>query len=99
MARAGTQTADRPLIGMCDSARCPQATHHPCHRPVWEQAVQTTTVFLGNLGRGQTAERIRLHGQLDRAQRVLVDIDAASTPVKASTPSTSNTEGAGTWGG
>jgi hypothetical protein len=23
---AGTPTADRPLIGMCDSARCPQAT-------------------------------------------------------------------------
>jgi hypothetical protein len=34
---AGTPTADRPLIGMCDSARCPQATHHPCHRPVWSK--------------------------------------------------------------
>ncbi|MGH3196970.1 MAG: hypothetical protein ACRDNT_13755, partial [Streptosporangiaceae bacterium] len=28
---AGTPAADKPLIGMCDSARCPQATHHPCH--------------------------------------------------------------------
>ncbi|MGH3971920.1 MAG: hypothetical protein ACRDS9_01125 [Pseudonocardiaceae bacterium] len=39
---AGTPHADRPLAGMCDSARCPQATHHPCHRPVWaEHAAQT----------------------------------------------------------
>ena len=34
---AGTPTADRPLAGMCDSTRCPQATHHPCHRPVWAE--------------------------------------------------------------
>jgi hypothetical protein len=65
---------------MCDSARCPQATHHPCHRPVWEQSVASSTVFLGNLGRGQKAERGRLEAQLARAQRVLADIDAASTP-------------------
>ena len=26
---AGTPDAGAPLIGMCDSARCPQATHHP----------------------------------------------------------------------
>jgi hypothetical protein len=77
---AGTPTADRPLIGMCDSARCPQATHHACHRPVWEQAVQNTTVFLGQLGRAQKTERTRLEAQRDRAQRVLADIDAASTP-------------------
>jgi integrase len=89
---AGTPTADRPLIGMCDSARCSQATHHPCHRPIWEQTEQTTTVFLGNLGRGQTAERTRLQAQLQRAQRVLADIDAVSTP-----PTT--TEGARPWGG
>jgi hypothetical protein len=57
---AGTPAADRPLIGMCDSARCPQATHHPRHRPVWEQAVQNTTVFLSNLGRAQKTERARL---------------------------------------
>jgi hypothetical protein len=30
---AGTPTADRPLVGMCDSARCPQATHHPATGP------------------------------------------------------------------
>ena len=71
---------DRPLIGMCDSARCPQATHHPCHRPVWDLAAQSTAVFLGNLGRTQKTERARLEAQLDRARRVLGDIDTASTP-------------------
>jgi hypothetical protein len=81
----GTPIADRPLIGMCDSARCPQATHHPCHRPVWDQTVQTTTVFLGTLGRGQQAERTRLQAQLDRAQRVLADIDDATTPADTTT--------------
>ncbi|MFF9771989.1 hypothetical protein ACF1GT_36475 [Streptomyces sp. NPDC014636] len=32
---AGTPNATNPLAGMCDSARCPQATHHPCHLPGW----------------------------------------------------------------
>lgn len=70
---------------MCDSARCPQATHHPRHRPVWEQTVANTTVFLGNLSRGQKTERTRLEAQSDRAARVLADIDAASTPVGTET--------------
>ena len=47
---AGTPTADRPLVGMCDSARCPQATHHPCHRPVWAEHAERTKIFLGELG-------------------------------------------------
>jgi hypothetical protein len=85
---AGTPTADRPLIGMCDSARCPQATHHPCHRPAWEQAVTSTTVFLGNLGRGQKTERTRLETQLDRAQRVLAALDAASGPAGSNAETT-----------
>jgi hypothetical protein len=76
-----------------DSARCPQATHHPCHRPVWQQAVTSTTVFLGNLSRSQTTERTRLQAQLDRAQRVLADIDAASTPA-IHTATTDTTGGA-----
>ncbi|WP_410585409.1 hypothetical protein [Amycolatopsis sp. lyj-108] len=75
---AGTPDADKPLIGMCDSARCPQATHHPCHRPVWAQAVESTTVFLGNLSRGQKAEKVRLGADLARANRVLAEIDANS---------------------
>ena len=51
---AGTPAADKPLAGMCDSARCPQATHHPCHRPVWAEHVSSTKTFLGALGRTRT---------------------------------------------
>lgn len=79
---AGTPTADRPLAGMCDSARCPQATHHPCHRPVWADTVTNTTVFLGSLGRTRKTERVRLQAELDRAQRVLTDIDTAANPTR-----------------
>lgn len=75
---AGTPNADKPLAGMCDSARCPQATHHPCHRPVWADTVDNTTVFLGTLGRTRKTERTRLQAELDRAQRVLTAIDTAT---------------------
>ena len=75
---AGTPAASKPLAGMCDSARCPQATHHPCHRPVWANAVTSTTAFIGMLGRTRTAERVRLQAELDRAQRVLDSINAAA---------------------
>ena len=75
---AGTPDASKPLAGMCDSARCPQATHHPCHRPVWADAVTSTTAFIGMLGRTRTAERTRLQAELDRAQRVLGSIDATT---------------------
>src|SRR6266568_248879 len=57
---AGTPAAGKPLTGMCDSARCPQATHHTCHRPVWDASADSTRAFLSKLGRGQKSERIRL---------------------------------------
>ena len=76
---AGTPTADKPLAGMCDSARCPQATHHPCHRPVWADTLNNTTVFLGSLGRTHKTEHARLQTERDRAQRVLTAIDAAAS--------------------
>jgi integrase len=76
---AGTPTADKPLAGMCDSARCPQATHHPCHRPVWADTVDNTTAFLGSLGRTRKTERARLQAELDRAQRILTAIDTTTT--------------------
>jgi hypothetical protein len=75
---AGTPAASKPLAGMCDSARCPQATHHPCHRPVWADAVTSATAFIGSLGRTRATERTRLQAELDRAQRVLDSIDAAT---------------------
>lgn len=72
---AGTPDADRPLAGMCDSARCPQATHHPCHRPVWEESRETAKVFIGSLSRRQKTERARLEVSVTRAERVLAEID------------------------
>ncbi len=75
---AGTPAASKPLAGMCDSARCPQATHHPCHRPVWANAVADTTTFIGSLGRTRKTEAARLQAELDRARRVLDSIDAAA---------------------
>ncbi|QNE78368.1 site-specific integrase [Streptomyces finlayi] len=76
---AGTPTADRPLIGMCDSARCPQATHHPCHRPAWAEHADKTKIFIGQLGTTRKPERTRLQADFDRALRVVAEIDAAST--------------------
>jgi len=75
---AGTPDAGKPLIGMCDSARCPQATHHACHRPVWAEAARNGKVFIGGLSRGQKTERTRLEAEVARAQRVVAEIDAAS---------------------
>lgn len=76
---AGTPSADKPLAGMCDSARCPQATHHPCHRPVWAEHADQTRTFLGSLGPTRKTERARLQADHDRALRVLAAIDAAAS--------------------
>lgn len=75
---AGTPGAEKPLAGMCDSARCPQATHHPCHRPVWAEHAEQTKVLLTSLGPTRKTERARLEAEGDRAQRVLDSIDAAT---------------------
>jgi len=74
---AGTPKADKPLAGMCDSARCSQATHHPCHLPAWEGQVAGNQVFLGN-PRFPKAEKIRLLPEIERAQRVVEEIKAAA---------------------
>jgi len=57
---AGTPHADKPLAGMCDSARCPQATHHSCHRPVWAEHAEKTAAFLLDLGPTRKIEKARL---------------------------------------
>ena len=77
---AGIRTADRPMIGMCDSARCPQATHHSAHRPVWAGHAERTKTFLGQLGKTRATERDRLTGDYNRAVRIVADIDAATAP-------------------
>ena len=83
---AGTTEASRPLIGLCDSARCPQATRHSCHRPVWAEQANTFRALLGN-PRVPKGEKARLRSEHDRVQRVLDAIDetacaAASTMKK-----------------
>ncbi|MFC9817866.1 hypothetical protein ACFVJM_38120 [Streptomyces virginiae] len=77
---AGTPvTADsRPMAGLCDSARCPQATHHPCHRPTWAENAERTKTFLGTIPRGHTAARERARADLARTLRVLEEIDTAA---------------------
>lgn len=75
---AGTPHADKPLAGMCDSARCPQATHHPRHRPVWVEHANKTKAFLGDLGPTRKTEKSRLQADYDRARRVLDEIDKSA---------------------
>jgi hypothetical protein len=70
--------ADRPVIGMCDSARCPQATHHPGHRPVRSEHAERTELFIGRLGTHRKTERTRLRADYEWALRVVAEIDAAS---------------------
>ncbi|MGA5420553.1 site-specific integrase [Streptomyces lavendulocolor] len=74
---AQTKDRSRPLAGMCDSARCPQATHHPCHRPAWASAAANSRVFIGKIGRSQKAEKTRLTAEAERADNVVAAIDAA----------------------
>jgi hypothetical protein len=79
---AGTPDADKPLAGMCDSARCPQATHHSCHRRAWAEHADKTKAFLADLGPTRKTEKTRLEAEYDRAIRVLTEIDAAATAGK-----------------
>jgi hypothetical protein len=78
---ADTPAADQPLIGMCDSTRCSQATHHPRHRPIWTEHADRTKTFLGQLGATRKTERTRLQADHDRAIRIITEIDAASTAI------------------
>ncbi|RSM51557.1 hypothetical protein DMB66_41535 [Actinoplanes sp. ATCC 53533] len=74
---AGTPTATTPLAGLCDAARCPQATFHRQHREVWAGCATTTATFLGN-PRLPAGEATRLGAEHARAQRVVDAIDAAT---------------------
>ena len=74
---AGTPDAKRPLVGMCDSARCPQATHHSRHRAVWLGQITTIDTFVES-PRVAKGEKMRLVPERDRAQRVVAEIDAAA---------------------
>jgi hypothetical protein len=62
---------------MCDSARCPQATHHSCHRPTWTEHAERTKTFLGQIGVARKTEQTRLQTDYDRALRVVAELDTA----------------------
>ncbi|MFD7341266.1 hypothetical protein ACFV98_35585 [Streptomyces violascens] len=79
---AGTPDAKRPLIGRCDSARCPQATHHASHRPMWAEQVKTIDVFLSS-PRVAKGEKQRLVPEHDRALRVLTELDSADQTARS----------------
>ncbi|MFI6567167.1 hypothetical protein [Streptomyces sp. NPDC050534] len=79
---AATPKATKPLVGMCDSARCPQATHHPCHQPVRAGRAASLTVFIES-PRVPRGERQRLIPERERALRVATDLDAAMSEGKA----------------
>jgi len=63
---ADTPNATKPLAGTCDSARCPQATHHPGHRPVW-------------LPDPRDAQNNRLKQQIDALKKRLAGRDQTIT--------------------
>jgi hypothetical protein len=70
--------ATKPLAGLCDSSRCPQATHHPCHRPVGADSASTKQAFIESIGRGHKTEKVRLQADLERDLKVLAAIDATA---------------------
>jgi hypothetical protein len=78
LAGRSARDATAPLIGMCDSARCPQATHHAGHRPVWASSAENKKVFIASIGRAQKTEKARLAADLARDERVLAEIDTAA---------------------
>ncbi|OXM56433.1 hypothetical protein CFP71_13480 [Amycolatopsis thailandensis] len=75
---AGTPDATQPLAGLCDAARCPQATFHQHHRDVWASNARTTKTFLGN-PRIPNGEKLRLTAEHERARQVVDAIDANAT--------------------
>ncbi|MFE9284787.1 hypothetical protein ACF1HU_00455 [Streptomyces olivaceus] len=74
---AGAKSAASPLTGLCDSSRCPQATHHLVHRSVWQTTADNGSVLLAN-PRVPAGEKKRLQAEHERSVRVLEEIDKAA---------------------
>lgn len=77
---AGTAASPdaKPLIGMCDAARCPQATHHSGHRAVWQNSAEGSRRLLTVLPRSNKDARARIQADIDRSERVVDAIDQAT---------------------
>lgn len=73
---ANAEDASRPVVGLCDSAKCPQATHHSHHREIWLTSADSLKIFLDN-PRIPVQERERLHKDLERSMRVVRSIEDA----------------------
>ena len=67
-------------MGLCDSARCPQATHHRSQRPVWIGTIATIDALLDS-PRIAKGEKTRLLPERERAERVVAEIDASAGTV------------------
>ncbi|WP_346167727.1 hypothetical protein [Streptomyces javensis] len=65
---AGSKSATAPLTGLCDSSRCPQATHHLVHRPVWQTAADNGADMLAS-PRIPPGEKNRLRAEHERSMR------------------------------
>lgn len=74
---AGTRSAAAPLTGLCDSSRCPQATHHLSHRSIWQTSADNGAVLLAS-PRIPAQEKDRLRAEHERSMRVLQEIDTAA---------------------
>ncbi|MDI5905447.1 MULTISPECIES: hypothetical protein [Streptomyces] len=74
---AGTRSTAAPLTVLCDSSRCPQATHHLVHRSVWRTAADDGAVLLAS-SRIPAGEKDRLRSEHERSMRILEEIDTAA---------------------
>ncbi|MGW7285212.1 hypothetical protein ACWGH4_06925 [Streptomyces sp. NPDC054847] len=74
---AGTRSSAAPLTGLCDSSRCPQATHHLAHRSAWQTTADNGAVLLAG-PRIPAGEKDRLRAEHERSMRVLKEIDTAA---------------------
>jgi hypothetical protein len=73
---AGTRSAAAPLTGLCDSSRCPQATHHIVHRSAWQTTADGVALLASP--RIPPAEKDRLRTEHERSIRVPEEIDTGA---------------------
>ncbi|MET8716465.1 hypothetical protein ABZV52_25250 [Streptomyces sp. NPDC004735] len=65
----GAKPTSAPLTGLCDSACCPQATHHLTRRSVRQNAADDDAVLLAG-PRFLPAEKDQLRAEYERSMRI-----------------------------